>query len=154
MWRKEKDVHTFSLETQSLARDAANQQLTLDLPVLSTAVLLRLGAHYGSGLSADSRHGDGRDLVDNVHRLHDGGGVTRRGYDGWRRHGVGHRLHGRLRHLALHGDQYRLVAEGRACPGGKGGVYVFNFFVSLLQMSPVRKVAAYRGSSAQSGPLG
>lgn len=56
-----------------------------------------------------------------MHRLHDGGGVNqRRGHDGRRRHGVGHGLHGRLRHLALHGDQDRLVAEKGACWGGRG----------------------------------
>lgn len=91
--------------------------LTFDLFVLSASVLLRFRAHRGSRLPADSRHGDGWDLVDHVHRLHDGGGAARRRYDGWRRHGVGHRLHGRLRHLALHGNQYWLVVEGGAYRG-------------------------------------
>lgn len=85
--------------------------LTFDLLVVPSSVLLRFRAHCGGGLSADSRHGDGWDLVDDVHRLHDGGGATCCRYDGWRRHGVGHRFHGRLRHLPLHGDQHGLVVE-------------------------------------------
>lgn len=88
--------------------------LTFDLLVLSTSVLLRFCAHCRSGLSGDSCHSDSWDLVDDVHGLHDGGGATCCRYYGWRRHGVGHRLHGRLRHLALHGDQYWLVVEGGA----------------------------------------
>lgn len=88
--------------------------LTFDLLVLSTSVLLRFWAHCGSRLSSNSCHGDGWDLVDDVHCLHDGGGANRCCDYGWRRHGVGHGLHGCLRHLALNGDQYWLVVEGGA----------------------------------------
>lgn len=50
-----------------------------------------------------------------MHRLHDGGSAGRRRNYRWRSHRVGHRLHGRLRHWAMHGDQYWLVVEGGAC---------------------------------------
>lgn len=80
-----------------------------------SSVLLRFWAHCSSRLSTNSRHSDSWDLVDDVHCLHDWGGANRRRYNGWCRHGVGHRLHGRLRHLALHSNQYWLVAEGGAC---------------------------------------
>lgn len=88
--------------------------LTFDLLVLSTSILLRFCAHCSSRLSGNGCHSDSWDLVDNVHRLHDGGGANWRRYYGWCRHGIGHRLHGRLRHLALHSDQYWLVVEGGA----------------------------------------
>lgn len=52
-----------------------------------------------------------------MYSLHDGGGADRRVYDGWRSHGVGHRLNGRLWHLALHGNQDWLVVEGGAYQG-------------------------------------
>lgn len=92
--------------------------------MLADAVLLRLRAGGGGGLRGHGGHGDGGDLVDDVHRLHDGRGAGRGGDDGRRGHGVGHRLHGRLRQRAVHGDQDRLVAEGGACGvavGGGGG---------------------------------
>lgn len=98
-----------------LTRRASPSVLTFDLVVFATSILLRLWAHCSSGLSANSCHGDCRDLVDHVHRLHHGCGANGRRYDGWRCHGVGHRLEGRRRHLALHGDQHRLVAEWGAC---------------------------------------
>lgn len=88
-----------------------NQVFTFDLLVVPTSVLLRFRAHCSGGLSANSCHGNGWDLMDDMHRLHDGGGAACRRYDGWRRHGVGHRFHGRLRHLPLHGDQHWLVVE-------------------------------------------
>lgn len=138
--------------------------------MLAASVLLRFFAHCSGGLSADGCHGDGRDLVDDVHRLHDGGGATRRRYDGRRRHGVGHRLHGRLRHLALHGDQHWLVVEGGAYQRA-GWVTVPSFTnVNTTSMSlhlyrgflyhpfgqdtNFKNVMFYQGSFVQSGPLG
>lgn len=50
--------------------------LTFDLLVLSTSVLLRFWTNCGSRLSGNSCHGDGWDLVDDVHRLHNGGGAN------------------------------------------------------------------------------
>ena len=105
--------------------------LTFDLLVLSTSILLRFCAHCSSGLSGNGCHSDSWDLVDNVHRLHDGGGANWRRYYGWCRHGIGHRLHGRLRHLALHGDQYWLVVEGGAYQGA--GLQVTDKLFTVIQ---------------------
>lgn len=79
--------------------------------LLSSTVHLSLPAYCDSTLSSYSCHGDCRDLVDHVDRLHDGGGAHCGGHDGGCCHGVGHRLDGCLRHLTLHSDQYWLVVQ-------------------------------------------
>lgn len=88
---------------------------TFDLLVLSASILLRFAAHCRSRLSTNSCHGDSWDLVNNMHSLHDRGRANCSRNNGWCGHGIGHRLHGRLRHLALHSDQYWLIAERGAC---------------------------------------
>lgn len=61
------------IEASTRQRERA---LTFDLWVISTSVLLRFWVHCGSRLPAHSSHGDRWDLVDNVYRLHDGGGAN------------------------------------------------------------------------------
>lgn len=94
------------------------------LTAATIAVLLRFRASGGNsgGLRGHGGHGDSGYLVDDVHRLHDRCGAGRGSDNGGRSHGVGHRLNGRLRQRAVHGDQDWLVAEGGACWWRRGEV--------------------------------
>lgn len=94
---------------------ARPRPLTFDLLVFSATVFLRFCADFCCRLCSNCCHSDGGDLVDDLHRLHHGGGATRCGDDGRRSHGVGYRLDGSLRHGPVHGDQHRLVVERGAC---------------------------------------
>lgn len=83
--------------------------------MFSASVFLRFCGHLCCRLCGDCCHGDGWDLVDDLHCLHDGRGGTRRRDDGWRCHGVGDRLDGCLRQGVMNSYQHRLVVEGGAC---------------------------------------
>lgn len=89
-------------------RRRQEEEITFHLFVIRSSVLLWFWARR-QRLSTHCCHGNGRDLVDDVHGLHDGGGADGGRHDGWRCHGVGDGLHG-----ALHGDQHGLAAEGGA----------------------------------------